>query len=61
VLREAADRLTLSKVRLGETAGGDTAVRYTLNHGGTPFRGRARVRGLVFDGQDRLGTFIDKV
>jgi hypothetical protein len=55
------DKLTLSKVRLGESGGGDSTVRYTLNHGGTPFRGRAEVRGVIFDGQDRLGKFVDKV
>ena len=55
------DKLTLSKVRLGESAGGDSAISYTLNHGGTPFRGRARVRGLVFDGKQRLGKFVDRV
>jgi hypothetical protein len=55
------DKLSLSKVRLGESAGGDSTVRYRLNHGGTPFRGRARVMGSVFDGRERLGKFVDKV
>jgi hypothetical protein len=55
------DELTLSKVRLGETAGGKSAIRYTLNHGGTPFPGRARVSGLVFDGAKRIGKFGDRV
>jgi hypothetical protein len=55
------DELTLSKVRFGETAGSQSAIRYTLNHGGTPFRGRARVSGSVFDGSERLGKFNHKV
>jgi hypothetical protein len=54
------DKLTLSKVRLGETAGGQSTIRYTLNHGGTPFRGRARVSGLIFDGGQRVGMFVDR-
>jgi hypothetical protein len=32
-----------------------------LAHGGTPFRGRARVTGTVFDGSQRLGKFIHRV
>jgi hypothetical protein len=55
------DELSLSKIRLGETAGGRSAIRYTLSHGGTPFRGRARVTGSVFDGSERLGKFAHKV
>jgi hypothetical protein len=55
------DKLTLSKVRLGEAAGGQSTIRYTLNHGGTPFPGRARITGTVFDGSKRLGKFTHKV
>jgi hypothetical protein len=55
------DKLTLSKVRLGETAGGRSAIHYTLNHGGTPFRGRAQVTGQVFDGAQTVGKFSDRV
>jgi hypothetical protein len=55
------DELTLSKVRLGETAGGKSTIRYTINHGGTPFPGRARVSGLIFDGPKRIGKFSDRV
>jgi hypothetical protein len=55
------DKLALSKVRLGESAGGDSTLRYTLDHGGTPFRGRARVSGVVFDGSQRVGKFLDRV
>jgi hypothetical protein len=56
-----SDKLTLSKVRLAESSGGDSAVRYTLDHGGTPFSGKARVMGSVFDGSRRLGKFTHKV
>jgi hypothetical protein len=54
------DKLSLSKVRLGETAGGQSTIRYTLDHGGTPFRGRARISGSVFDGSQRLGKFVHR-
>lgn len=56
-----ADKLTLSKVRLGESAAGDSTIRYQLDHGGTPFRGRARVTGAVFDGSRRVGKFTHRV
>jgi hypothetical protein len=55
------DDLDLSNVRLSESNSGDSTIRYELDHGGTPFRGQARVRGSVFDGPDQLGTFVHKV
>jgi hypothetical protein len=55
------DKLTLSKVRLLGSAGGDSAIRYQLDHGGTPFRGKARVKGSILDGSEKLGTFTHKV
>jgi hypothetical protein len=36
-------------------------IGYQLDHGGTPFRGRASVRGSIFDGAQQLGTFVHKV
>lgn len=55
------DKLAISKVSLGESRTGVSTVTYTLDHGGTPFRGRARLRGQVFDGKERLGRFVDRV
>ena len=55
------DKLDLSNVRLSESNSGASTIRYELDHGGTPFRGRARVSGAVFDGTQQLGTFIHKV
>jgi hypothetical protein len=55
------DKLTLSKVRLLESPSGDSAIRYQLGHGGTPFSKKARVQGSILDGPERLGTFTHKV
>lgn len=55
------DKLTLSRVRLGESPSGNSTISYDLDHGGTPFRGRARVTGAVFDGSQRLGKFVHRV
>jgi hypothetical protein len=55
------DKLGLSGVRLGESAGGGSTISYQLDHGGTPFPGMARVTGSVFDGPEKLGTFVRKV
>jgi hypothetical protein len=54
-------KLTLSRVQLGEAGGGASTISYVLSHGGTPFRGKARVTGAVFDGGRKLGGFVDKV
>jgi len=55
------DKLGLSDVRLGETAGGRSTISYDLDHGGTPFRKKARVEGSLFDGARKLGSFAHKV
>jgi hypothetical protein len=55
------DALELSAVRLGDSPGGGSTLSYQLGHGGTPFAGRARVSGSVFDGSHKLGVFVDKV
>jgi hypothetical protein len=55
------DKLTLSKVRLLESASGDSAIRYRLGHGGTPFSKKARIKGSILDGSEKLGTFTHKV
>jgi hypothetical protein len=55
------DKLGLSKVQLLESAAGDSAIRYRLGHGGTPFRGKARVKGSILDGSEKLGTFTHRV
>ena len=55
------DKLDLSNVRLSESNSGDSTIRYELDHGGTPFTGKARVSGSVFDGSKKLGGFVDKV
>jgi hypothetical protein len=55
------DKLTLSNVQLAASPGGGSVVGYQLDHGGTPFRGRASVRGSIFDGSRQLGTFVHKV
>jgi hypothetical protein len=53
--------LTLSKVKLGESRGGDSTISYAVGHGGTPFRGKARVSGTILDGPQKLGGFVDHV
>jgi hypothetical protein len=55
------DKLSISDVRLLESPGGDSTIRYELDHGGTPFRKKARVKGSIFDGPEKLGTFVHKV
>jgi hypothetical protein len=55
------DDLSLARVSLGESRSGASTVTYTLDHGGTPFRGRARLKGQVFDGKTKLGQFVDRV
>jgi hypothetical protein len=54
-------KLTLTKVQLGQSPGGHSTISYVLSHGGTPFAGKARVTGSVFDGSQRLGGFVDKI
>src|SRR5690242_8639766 len=53
-------KLTLTGVRLGGSAGGHSTISYVVNHGGTPFRGKAKVTGSIFDGSRKLGGFVDK-
>jgi hypothetical protein len=54
------DKLSLSGVRLAESPGGDSTISYQLDHGGTPFNGKARVTGTVFDGSKKLGGFVHR-
>jgi len=55
------DKLGLSGVSLGGSAGGGSTIGYELDDGGTPFSGKARVAGSVLDGQKRVGRFVHKV